>query len=42
MTVKGTGRVKEVLGKGPRGKLERAKDFLAAVRTQMGLEIIIL
>ena len=42
LTVKGTGRVKEVSGKGPRGKLERAKGFLAAARTQMGLEIIIL
>ena len=42
MTVKGTGRVKEVSGKGPHGKLERAKGFLAAARTQMELEIIIL
>lgn len=35
-------RENEVSGKGPRGKLERAKDFLAAPKTQMGLEIIIL
>ena len=39
--VKGTERVKEVSGKGLHGKPERAKDFLAAPKTQRGLEIII-